>query len=165
MSIGTPFYSSTVADGIYYAYNNGKLLVAAAGTSLSWTSWYPVIFPASMAQTTAVTGLKDSASNQKCETCHSGPEVDFTIIMERASNSSRNSLGLASYSDQPKYTGGSSCATATVSGIAALVWATNPNQSRSSILQKLKDASEFYPARDNNFGWGKINAATAVSGS
>ena len=162
MSIGTPFYSSTVADGIYYAYNQGKLMVAAAGTSLSWTSWYPVIFPANMAQTTAVTGLRDNGT-VKCVTCHSGPEVDFTIIMERASNDDRTSISLASTTNQPKYTGGSSCATATVAGIAALVWAENPNASRNTILQALKDGSEFYPARDSEFGWGKINAATAVN--
>jgi len=163
MSIGTPFYSSTVADGIFYANGQGKLIVAAAGTSLSWTSWYPVIFPANMAQTTAVTGLRDASTNIKCVTCHSGPEVDFTIIMERASDDARTSLTLASSTNQPKYTGGSSCATATVAGIAALIWSQNPNASRSTILQALKNASEFYPARSNEFGWGKINAAAAVN--
>lgn len=163
MSIGTPFFSSTVADGVYYAYNQGKLMVAAAGTSLSWTSWYPVIFPANMTQTTAVTGLRDGNGNVKCVTCHSGPEVDFTIIMERANDDDRTSISLASSSNQPKYTGGSSCATATVAGIAALVWAENSEANRAAVLQALKDASEFYPNRDNNFGWGKINAATAVS--
>ena len=162
MSIGTPFFSSTVADGIYYANGQGKLIVAAAGTSLSWTSWYPVIFPANMSQTTAVTGLRDNGT-QKCVTCHSGPEVDFTIIMERASNDDRTSISLASYSNQPKYTGGSSCATATVAGIAALVWAENPGASRSTVLQALKNASQFYPGRDDDFGWGQINAATAVN--
>jgi len=162
MSIGTPTYSSTVADGIFYAYAQGKLMVAAAGTSLSWTSWYPVIFPANMSQTVAVTGLRDNGT-QKCVTCHDGPEVDFTIIMERASDDDRTSISLASSSNQPKYTGGSSCATATVAGIAALVWAENPGASRSTVMQALKDASQFYPGRDNNFGWGQINAATAVN--
>lgn len=162
MSIGTPFYSSTVADGIYSAYGQGKLIVAAAGTSLSWTSWYPVIFPATMSQTTAVTGLRDNG-NVKCVTCHSGSQVDFTIIMERASNDDRTSISLASSANQPKYTGGSSCATATVAGIAALVWAENTNASRSTVLQALKNASEFYPGRHGDFGWGKINAANAVN--
>jgi hypothetical protein len=55
MSIGTPFWSGTVADGIYYAHNKGKMIVAAAGTSFSWTSWWGVIFPANMSQTVAVT--------------------------------------------------------------------------------------------------------------
>ena len=50
-----------------------------------------------------------------------------------------------------------------VAGIAALVWAQNPSASRSTVLQALKDASEFYPSRDSQFGWGKINAAVAVS--
>lgn len=164
MSIGTPFYSSTVADGVYYAYNKGKLLMAAAGTSLSWTSWYPVIFPANMSQTVAVTGLKDSQNNVKCTVCHSGPEVDFTIVMERSANDDRTSISLASYSNQPKYTGGSSCATSTAAGIAALVWAQNPSASRYSVMQSLKNASEFYPNRHDDFGWGRLNALTAVGG-
>jgi hypothetical protein len=115
-----------------------------------------------MAQTTAVTGLRDNGT-VKCVTCHSGPEVDFTIIMERANDEDRTSISLASTTNQPKYTGGSSCATATVAGIAALVWAENPSASRSAVLQALKDGSEFYPARHNSFGWGRINAATAVN--
>jgi len=162
MSIGTPFYSSTVADGIYYANNQGKLIVAAAGTSLSWTSWYPVIFPANMSQTTAVTGLIDNGY-QKCVTCHSGPQVDFTIVMERAYDDDRTSISLASTTNQPKYTGGSSCATATVAGIAALVWAENPNASRTTVLNAIKQASQFYPYRDSNFGWGQVNASDAVN--
>ncbi|MBL0101620.1 MAG: hypothetical protein IPP49_17630 [Saprospiraceae bacterium] len=44
MSIGSPISSSTVSDGIYYAYNKGKMIFAAAGTSYSWTTWYGVIF-------------------------------------------------------------------------------------------------------------------------
>ncbi|MEM9546301.1 MAG: S8/S53 family peptidase [Bacteroidota bacterium] len=162
MSIGTPTYSSTVADGIFYAYGQGKMIVAAAGTSLSWTSWYPVIFPANMSQTIAVTGLRDNGT-QKCVTCHSGSQVDFTIIMERTSDDDRTSITLASSTNQPKYTGGSSCATATVAGIAALVWAENPGASRNTVLQALKDGSQFYPSRHSNFGWGQINAATAVN--
>ncbi|MBL0065378.1 MAG: S8 family serine peptidase [Bacteroidetes bacterium] len=33
MSIGTPFSSGTLKDGVTYAYNKGKLIFAAAGTS------------------------------------------------------------------------------------------------------------------------------------
>ncbi|MEQ8705525.1 MAG: S8 family serine peptidase [Phaeodactylibacter sp.] len=161
MSIGDVFYSSTVADGIFYAHNRGKLIFAAAGTSLSWTSWWGVIFPANMSQTVAVTGIRDNM-NQRCHTCHEGPEVDFVAVMQRASNTSRTSLTLAMSGNQPAYVGGSSAATATTAGIAALVWATNPNQSRSQVLQRLKNASSNYPARNGSFGWGTINAAQAV---
>ncbi|MCB0550455.1 MAG: S8 family serine peptidase [Phaeodactylibacter sp.] len=162
MSIGDVFYSSTVADGIYYAYNRGKMLIAAAGTSLSWTSWWGVIFPANMAQTVAVTGIQDAPYYTRCNTCHSGSEVDFVVVMQRASNTDRTSLTLAPTGNTPAYVGGSSAATATTAGIAALVWATNPSQSRNQVLDRMKQASQIYPSRNSEFGWGLINAAAAV---
>ena len=162
MSIGTPFSSGTVQDGIYYAYNNGKLLIAAAGTSTSFTNWYGVIFPATMSQTVAVTGVKEGSSLQRCNTCHSGDDVDFVITMQRSFDNDRVSLTLSTSTNQPTYVSGSSAATATTAGIAALVWSTNPSQSRNQVLQKLKNASQFYPARDGDYGWGRIDAAAAV---
>jgi hypothetical protein len=163
MSIGDVFWSNTVADGIYYAYNRGKLIFAAAGTSLSWTSWYGVIFPANMAETVAVTGVKDGFPLQKCNTCHDGNAVDFVAVMQRRNDNSRTSLTLAMSGNTPAYVGGSSAATATTAGIAALVWATNPSQSRSQVLQRLKNAASIYPGRDGNFGWGIIDAHYAVT--
>ncbi len=163
MSIGTPIYSSTVADGVFYANNQDKLIFGAAGTSLSWLSWYPVIFPANMSEVRAVTGVRDAANLQKCVTCHDGPEVDFVVVMERANNNSRTSLALARYSDQPRYSGGSSCATATTAGIATMVWAQNTNATRDQILDVLKGASSFYPSRHSDLGWGTIDALQAVN--
>ncbi len=165
MSIGNVISSGTVKDGIYYAYNRGKLLLAAAGTSTSFTNWAGVIFPASMSECVAVTGVKAQSSYQRCNTCHSGSKVDFTIQMQRSGDSDRNSLGLATSSDQPKYISGSSCATATTAGIAALVWATNPNMARSQVVDRMKQASDLYPNRSSSYGWGNINALAAVQGT
>lgn len=162
MSIGDVFWSNTVADGVYYAYNRGKLIFAAAGTSLSWTSWWGVIFPGNMNETIAVTGVKDGSSLSRCNTCHSGSEVDFVAVMQRSSDNSRTSLTLTPSGNTPAYVGGSSAATATTAGIAALVWATNPSQSRTQVLNRMKNASQFYPGRDGAFGWGLIDAAAAV---
>lgn len=163
MSIGDVFWSDRVADGIYYAYNRGKLIFAAAGTSLTWTSWWGVIFPANMAETVAVTGVKDGAGLVKCNTCHSGSQVDFIAVMQRAADDSRTSLTLAMSGNQPASVGGSSAATATTAGIAALVWATNPGQTRAQVLQRMKNAASFYPGRNGEFGWGLVNAHYAVS--
>jgi len=166
MSIGDVFNSSTVEDGIYYAYNKGKLIFAAAGTSLTWTSWWGVIFPANLAQTVAVTGIQDGYSSisnmQRCNTCHSGSAVDFVAVMQRSANNDRTTLSLAMSGNNPSYVGGSSAATATTAGIAALVWGTNPGQNRNQALQRLKNASSYYPNRNGDFGWGTINAAAAV---
>lgn len=162
MSIGDVFSSGTVKDGIRYANNRGKLILCAAGTSLSWTSWYGVIFPASMSETTAVTGIRDSNPMERCNTCHDGSAVDFVAVMQRNSNTDRTSLTLSRYNDNAGYVGGSSAATATTAGIAALVWATNPSQTRSQVLNRMKQAASIYPGRSGSFGWGIIDANAAV---
>lgn len=82
--------------------------------------------------------------------------------MQRASDASRTSLTLAMTGNQPAYVGGSSAATATTAGIAALVWATSPSQSRAQVVQRMLNASSNYPGRDSKFGWGTVNAALAV---
>jgi hypothetical protein len=163
MSIGTIFWSGTVADGIYYAYNRGKMIMAAAGTSTTFTNWFGVIFPASMSQTVAITGVQEGLPLNECSTCHYGSAVDFVAVMQRNNNNDRTTLTLAPCCDQPSNVGGSSAATSMTAGIAALVWGKNPSLSRSSVLSILKNASQFYPSRDSDFGWGMIDAAAAVA--
>ena len=80
MSIGDVFTNSKVADAVRYAYGKGKLIFSAAGTSTSFTNWYGVIFPATMAETVAVTGIKEGGGYARCDVCHSGDKVDFTIV-------------------------------------------------------------------------------------
>ena len=162
MSIGDVFSSGTVEDGIRYAHNRGKLLLAAAGTSSSWTSWYGVIFPASMAETVAVTGIRTGTPFQRCDNCHDGSLVDFVAVMQRREATDRTTLTLARSGATPGYVGGSSAATATTAGIAALVWATDPTQSREQVLDRMKRAASSYPARDSEFGWGIIDADAAT---
>lgn len=163
MSIGSPLSSSTVSDGIYYAYNRGKMIFAAAGTSFSWTTWFGVIFPAWMPECNAITGVKDGSANTKCDVCHQGAEVDFTIVMERSSNADRKTISLALTGNDPSYIGGSSSATATAAGIAALLWSKNPSATRTQIFNALRNTAQFYPSANSNLGWGKINASAAIS--
>jgi hypothetical protein len=164
MSMGDLFSSGQLTDAVNYAHNQGKMIFCAAGTSFSFTTFVGVIFPANLANTLAVTGIKTGPLNnmQKCSTCHSGNEVDFVVTMEDANNPNRRPLTLANSGNAPTYTGGSSVATATAAGIAALVWATNTNQSRAQVLDRLKAAGNFYPVRNSQFGWGRIDANAAV---
>lgn len=168
MSIGDLFSNGQVADAVVYAYNKGKLIFAAAGTSTWFTNWAGVIFPANMSQCVAVTGVTDHPTNLvECGNCHYGSKVEFSIVMQRHGDSDRTSLTLANTHDTPtndhRYSGGSSCATATTAGIAAVVWSKNPGQSRSAVLNKLKQASSEYPNKDSDFGWGVIDAGGAAS--
>ncbi|HFS67685.1 MAG TPA: serine protease, partial [Flavobacteriia bacterium] len=162
MSIGYPWSIGRVKDAVRYAYSKGKMIFAAGGTSTSYTNWYGVIFPASMGETIAVTGVEEQTAYNECDVCHKGSEIDFTFVMERSNNHHQPVLGYESYSSN--YFGGSSVATASTAGIAALVWAKYPSWSRSQVLNRMKYAAHFYPYKNSNFGYGNIDALKAVRG-
>ncbi len=159
MSMGNVFSSGRIKDGIRYAYNRGKLIFCAAGTSTSFTNFVGVIFPASMSETVAVTGVEEGRYKE-CDVCHKGSKVDFTVEMERSNNNHIPTLGY--YNGDTDYVGGSSVATATTAGIAALVWARHPSWSRTQVLNKLIQSAELYPNKSGSYGWGNINALQAV---
>ena len=161
MSVGTPFSYSVLSDGVNYAYGAGKLVMAAAGTSFSWTSWWGVIYPAAYSNCVAVTGVKENGS--KCASCHDGSQVDLTICMERNSDSNRNSLALPAGGTTPTYIGGSSVATSTAAGIAALVWSAHPTATRAQVLNCLTSTAQFAAAPSGSKGYGNINASAAVN--
>jgi serine protease len=161
MSIGTPFSSSVLLDGVNFAYNKGKLLFAAAGTSFGWTSWWGVIYPANYTACNAITGVKEDGST--CSVCHDGSKVIFTVPMERNVNDSRNSLSLALSGNSPTYIGGSSVATATAAGIAALVWSAKPTLTPAQVITCMRNTAQYYPGSTSNHGYGNLNANAAVS--
>ncbi|TYP71030.1 S8/S53 family peptidase [Aquimarina intermedia] len=161
MSVGYPWSIGNVKDAVRYAYSKGKMIIAAGGTSTTFTNWYGVIFPASMSETVAVTGLKDNGY-RLCDICHDGNKIDFTMVMERSSGSRKNVPVIGFNSGDRSYVGGSSVATAMTAGAAALVWATNPSMTRDQVLDKLKRAGEFYPNRNGDFGYGNIDVLKAV---
>ncbi len=162
MSLGYIFTISKIEDAVEYAYDNDKLIFAAGGTSSTYTTWWGVIFPANMDETVAVTGITDSDEYEACSTCHEGSEIDFTVIMEREDDSDRKSVCAGYYENTMRYIGGSSVATSFIAGVAALVWANHTSYTKDDVLQKLKESAEFYPDRDDNFGYGNIDAYVAV---
>ena len=162
MSIGYIWSIGKIKDAIKYAYARDKMIFAAGGTSTSFTNWYGVIFPANMSETVAVTGIEEQNGYDECDTCHKGSEIDFTFVMERGNNHHQPILGY--YDGQSKYFGGSSVATASTAGIAALVWAKYPWATRAQVLQRLKESANFYPNKNSDFGYGSIDALKAVRG-
>ncbi|WP_405205552.1 S8 family peptidase [Aquimarina sp. LLG6339-5] len=160
MSIGWVWTVRNIKDAVKYAYSKGKMIVAAGGTSTQFTNWYAVIFPASMKETVAVTGIKENG--KRCFVCHDGKKIDFTVAMERDAANNRTLPVLGFSSDVRNVVGGSSIATATTAGIAALVWATNPDMTREQVLDKMQKAGEYYPDRSNKYGYGKIDVLKAV---
>ena len=66
------------------------------------------------------------------------------------------------YNAQTDYVGGSSVATATTAGIAALVWSKNPTWTRDQIINKMRQSATYYPTPNSSYGYGNVNAALAV---
>jgi serine protease len=160
MSVGSPFGSQVLKDGATYAYNKGKMIFAAAGTSYSWTSWWGVIYPAAYPECFAITGVTDGGST--CSDCHDGGQVKFTIPMQRSGNTERTSLSLTLNNTSPSYIGGSSAATATMAGVASLVWSVKPSLTRQQVYDILKNTSQFLSPTSNH-GYGNPNASAAVA--
>jgi subtilisin family serine protease len=163
MSMGRITISSQMRDAILYARAKGKLIFCAAGTSFAFTAgWSGVIFPASMSEVQAVTGVTTGSPAEACIACHSGPEVDFVVVMERASDK-KHPLTVADSGDAPSTIGGSSVATASMAGMAALVWSRYPWWSATELLGRLQQYSSYFPNRHNRFGWGLFQPAQAVN--
>ena len=161
MSMGRLTGSSQMSDAIQYAYNRGKLIFCAAGTSFSWTAgWVGVVFPASLPAAVAVTGMKSDLST-RCDECHVGADVEFTVVMQQTSND-RRPLTLAMSGDDPSTVGGSSVATSSMAGLTALVWAQYPTETRAQIMSRLVAASSNRNARNGSFGWGRVNVGAAL---
>ncbi len=162
MSIGHIFSIGRIEDAVRYAYSRGKMIVAAGGTSTTWTNFVGVIFPANMSETVAATGVTDGSSTEECDVCHKGSRIDFTVVMQRSWDGSRTSPTTGFYENTKQYVGGSSVATSTTAGIAALIWSKYPTWSRDQVLTKMKQSAEFYPYKNSDFGYGSIDAYLAV---
>ena len=161
MSMGHIFSVGKIVDAVRFAHGKGKLIFCAAGTSTSFTTFVGVIFPAWMPETVAVTGVKEGTAIVACSDCHTGSKVEFTVAMQRAS--SGNTVPISSYyENQTDYVGGSSVATATTAGIAALVWSKNPTWTREQVLTKMRQSANLFPNRSSEYGFGNVNAFLAV---
>lgn len=163
LSLGRVTSNGQIKDAILYAYGKDKLMFCAGGTSYSWTSgFWGVIFPATLDQVEAVTGVQNKSSLTACEDCHKGKQIDFVIVMEQ-SNTGIHQISTAINGDVPTTVGGSSVSTATAAGIAALVWSRFPQFTRQDVLNKLISTASLYPTKSKNFGWGKLNADAATN--
>ena len=162
MSMGNIISSGQIADAVRYAYGKGKLIFCAGGTSFGWTAgWAGVIFPANMAEAVAVTGIKDNLI-QRCDACHEGSDIDFVVVMEKASGG-RKPLSLAMSGDAPSTVGGSSVATASTAAMATLIFSKYPSLTRDQVFDRMKQNSNYYPSRNGNFGWGRVNIDAALN--
>jgi subtilisin family serine protease len=154
--------SQTIAQAIDYAHSLGAVIVAAAGNSRDDARNY---YPANVwdAITVSATDHNDSAayfSNYGSKIDVAAPGVD--ILSLRAAGTSMGTPVDANYTRAD----GTSMATPHVSGLAALILAQNPVFSNEDVRQALRHTATIpYSTNtfDINYGYGRINGASAIS--
>jgi len=169
MSLGCPFiYNYNIAKELKKLKNNDVLVFAAAGTAPHWLPKDIVIFPADLSTTIAVTGVYKNFPTVKepCDRCHWGKKIDFVVPMQFGNVGSNQDAefdivthSLTMDSEELSNVGGSSIATASLAGIAAVIWGANENKNKdaTAILNKMVEYSTYPYAKDAQFGHGVVD--------
>lgn len=162
MAFKSDKWFSGVSDAIRAYYNRspgGVLFVGAAGTTPSAVIYKTnVVFPAEMDEVIAVSAIQRDGSLY--ETSHHGPAVDVAGFVHQPSP---NVPSLGNNGPVVRIRG-TSAASATISGIAALVWGRYSSWTNKQVRDRLISSASHYPAHRWSDGYGYINAYQAVGG-
>jgi thermitase len=152
-SWGSTISSITLEDAMEYAYENGVLIVAAAGNSGSNRPLHPSTLPEVIC--VSATDSNDAIANFS----NYGDAVELAAPGVSIYSTYLNS----SYC----YMSGTSMACPHVAGVAAMVWSQFPNYNRDQLRMVLQISSEDLGAsgKDQYYGYGRIDAYQAVQGS
>lgn len=159
LSLGTTFYSTTLADAVRYAQDRGAVVVAAAGNESAPTS---NVYPAALPGVVSVSAT--DSLGQAAYFTNYGPEVDLAAP----------GVEILSTYPQSDYLllDGTSMAAPYVAGVAGLLKAANPALSAGEIIAMLTDSAvdldgtscaECQPGWDTYSGYGLVNAAAALT--
>ena len=158
-------HSATKQSAVQYAYDNGVLLIAAAGNGNHNGLDYPARYPEAMA-----VGAVDVGKN-RADYSNWGDEID--VVAPGGEGSSTDAILQQTFSYRsPKAMSyrsisGTSMATPHVSGLAALLMTQGTYTTRAQVKTRIESTCEDLGAAgyDTTFGHGLIDAAAALAGS
>jgi len=162
-SWGGDFDSSLIHDAIQYAYENGVLVLAAAGNSNANSKVYPAAYDEVVAvAATDQLDNKAAFSNWGSWIAVSAPGVQVYSTMPTYH---------VTYNDPPysrnlsyDYLSGTSMACPQAAGVAALIWSGVPNATRNWVRGQLSFTADDLGdlGFDVIYGSGRVNARKAV---
>ncbi|ATZ73292.1 peptidase S8 [Idiomarina sp. X4] len=160
MSLGGGGSSQTEANAMQNLYNQGVLLVAAAGNDGSaYSSTDPMSYPASYNAVMSVAAVDSSKnlasfSQKNSQVEIAGPGVNVMSTYPEGTGQQGN-YGTMS---------GTSMASPHVAGVAALVWSHHPTCSAQEIRSVLNNTAQDLGAagRDVKFGYGLAQSKDAI---
>ena len=156
LSLGGTVSSQTLAAAVAYAQANGVLVVAAAGNFGDDRPYYPAALD-------GVVGVgATTADDTRWQNSNYGPAVDVVAPGDLIYSTYYQ---LDNVFGGYMYLSGTSMATPHVSGLAGLALSLNPALSAvevSDLLQRGVDDLGA-PGRDDEFGYGRVNAAKTLA--
>nr|WP_290667380.1 S8 family serine peptidase [Ardenticatena sp.] len=172
LSVGGPDDSQAIRDAIAYARSKGAVIVAAAGNE--YENGNPVIYPAALADVIAVAAVTSERQRASYSSVHSyvdvaaggGDPANATdpVIQHWVWSTYPTSLGGAPATGYNKMSGTAQAA-AHASGLAALLLSRNSALSPDDVATLMKGTADDLgaPGVDNEFGYGLLDAGSAVS--
>jgi len=139
---------SYIRDAIKYMYNRGGVIVSSGGNTGIFENYQDNPQMISVSAT-------DGADNLVYYSSY-GPYIDFAAPGDGAPTTYTNG--------RYGYFGGTSAAAPVVTGIIALMFSANPAASPSQIYDalRLSAVDRGNPGYDYQFGWGRVDAYSAV---
>lgn len=163
MSLGSSQRSLTLQAAVNHAWENGVVLVAAAGNSNNPSRTYPAYYSNCIA--VAATDNNDT----KASFSSYGKWVDVAAPGENIYSTFPNHpFYLQTVYDRSQnydFGSGTSMSTPFVSGLAALVWSTDYGTSAQSVRDQIEQTADVVPGTGSYWRWGRINACNAVGGN
>lgn len=147
LSLGGRSSSTTLKNAINYAWDNGVVVVAAAGNNGSKRSFYPASYRKVIA--VAATDKND----QKAYFSNYGRWVDVAAPGVSI---------LSTYKGNYSYSSGTSMAAPYVSGLAALLIGQHPTWNNGQIRNQIESTSDNISGTGFYWTHGRINACRAV---
>ncbi len=153
LSLGGSNPSNTLRDAVEHVYQNGCLMIAAAGNDADSVD-YPARYPEVMA--VAATNQKDNRASFS----DYGPEIDVAAPGVDIYSTVWNPPDIHTYG----WKQGTSMAAPFVAGEAALIWSLCPQFTNVEVRSIIESTATDRGAAgwDRYYGWGRIDVAEAL---
>ncbi|MNX81893.1 Thermophilic serine proteinase precursor [compost metagenome] len=176
LSLGGPVASKTGAEAVKYALSKGAVLVAAMGNNGTGQESYPAAYPGVIS--VGATDINDKVTSfsqygKWISVTAPGYSILSSFPSYRVSGLTqyeKNKAGMEKYGMKMAlgycYMTGTSQATPHVSGIAALMRASNPSLTPAQIKAKLESAAVrtagMSGSFDTHYGYGRVDALKSL---
>jgi thermitase len=160
LSLGGTSPSSTLEDAVNYAWDQGCVIVAAAGNDNTSTPLYPAYY------TNCIAVAATDRSDAKASWSNFGTWVDIAAPgVDIFSTTPNHSFYLQNYGYKLNYDymSGTSMATPHVAGLAGLVWATEYGTDNAAVRDRIEGTADQAGTMWSTYGIKRVNAYNAVA--